>query len=63
MQTWSEAAQLPEELPSPAQRDDIENQVLGAIIGDLVRLVRLEEEGVAYLDWRGPLRVTDDAAA
>src|SRR5213079_2808361 len=42
---------------------DIENQVLGAIIGDLVRLVRLEEEGVAYLDWRVSLRVTDDAAA
>ena len=44
-------------------RHDVENEVLCAVVGDLVRFARLENECVARFDRRRPVLVPDDAFA
>src|SRR5258706_16085520 len=44
-------------------RDDVENEVLGAVIGNLMRFAGVEEEGVAGFDGRRSIFVSDDAFA
>ena len=43
--------------------DDIENQILGAGIADLMRFSGLKDEGVARFDGCGPINVPDNPLA
>jgi len=44
-------------------RDDVEGEILGTVIGNLMRFAGVKEEGVAGFDGGRSIFVTDDAFA